>query len=227
MEQTYGYFNNLGEVTVVSLQNVWFRFLQYLPNILGALVILIIGWILASVIGGIVRRAVQATGVDQVVERSGMNARFNLSPRYHLLSRTIGALVKWLIIIATLVAVASALNLPQITDFLNQVLNYIPRAIVAVAILTIGLLAADFVANLITRTLTASKLPVRHQKTLGSVAKYAIIVFSVMAALTQLNVVPELIQIAFAGLVLALALAFGLGGREEAARLLQNLRQGQ
>jgi small-conductance mechanosensitive channel len=227
MDQTYGYFSSLGEVTVVSLQNVWFRFLQFLPNLIGAIIILIIGWILASVLGGLVRRAVQATGVDNVIERSGMNARFNLSPKYHLLSRTVGALVKWLIIIATLVAVASALNLPQITDFLNQVLAYIPRAIVAVAILTIGMLAADFIANLVTRTLTASRLPVRHQKTIASVARYAIIVFSVMAALTQLNIVPELIQIAFAGLVLALALAFGLGGRDEAARLLQNLRQGQ
>jgi small-conductance mechanosensitive channel len=225
MNQTYSYFSNLGDVTVASLQAVWYRFLQFLPNLIGAIIILIVGWVIASALGSLVRRLVERTGVDNVVERSGLNNRFNFSPKYHLLSRTIGALIKWFIIIATLIAVASALNLPQITDFLNQVVSYIPRAIVAVAILTIGILAADFVFNLISRTLTASQLPVRHQKTIASVAKYAIIVFSVMAALTQLNIVPQLIEIAFGGIVLALALAFGLGGREEASRFLQRMRQ--
>jgi hypothetical protein len=224
MEQTYGYFSNLGDVTVASLQTVWYNFLQFLPNLLGALIILIVGWIVASLLGSLVRKAVATTGIDAVVERSGLNARLNLSAKYQLLSTLIGSLVKWLIIIATLIAAAGTLNLPQISDFLNQVLAYIPRVIVAVAILTIGMLAAEFMATLITRGLQASKLPVKNKQILGTVAKYAIIVFAVMAALTQLNIVPQLIQIAFGGLVLTLALAFGLGGREEAARLLAKLR---
>ncbi len=227
MDQTYGYIANIGDVTAASLRTVWFNFLQFLPNILGAIVVLIIGWIIASLLGGLVKKLVQSTGVDGVVERSGLNTRFNFSAKYPLLSGAIGALVKWLIIIATLVAVAGILNLPQITDFLNQVLAYIPRAIVAIAILTIGMLAAEFVANLVTKSLHASNLPVKNKHLLGLLAKYAIIVFSIMAALTQLNIVPQLIQIAFGGLVLALALAFGLGGREEAARLLAKFRTEQ
>jgi hypothetical protein len=224
MNQTSGYFSNLGEVTAASIQNVWYNFLQYLPKILGALLILIIGWIVASALGRLSRRAVQTTGIDAVVERAGINNRLNLSRNYHLLSGAVGALVKWLLIIATLIAVAGILDLPQITQFLNQVIAYIPNVVVAVAILTVGLLASDFLANLITKGLAVSQLPVKNKHMLGSVAKYAIMVFAVMAALTQLKIVPELIQILFAGLVLTLALAFGLGGREEAARFFARLR---
>lgn len=227
MNQGSGYIANLGDVTLLSLQNVWFKFLQFLPNIIAAIVLLIIGWIIAVVLGNIVRRVVHATGVDTLIDRSGLNARLRLSPNYHLLSRALGALVKWLILIFTLVAMAGALNLPQITDFLNQVVAYIPRAFVAVIILTIALLAADFVADILVGAFTASRLPIRHQKTLASVARYATIVFGTMAALTELNIVPQLIEILFGGLVLALALAFGLGGREEAARFLTGLREGQ
>jgi small-conductance mechanosensitive channel len=227
MEQSSNYFSNIGDVTAASLKTVWFNFLQYLPKILGAIIVLVIGWIIASLLGSLVKRIVQATGVDGVVERSGLNTRFNFSPKHPLLSGAIGALVKWLIIIATFIAVAGILELPQLTDFLNQVLTYIPRAIVAIAILTIGMLAAEFVANLVTRSLHASELPVKNKQLLGSLAKYAIVVFSVIAALTQLNIVPQLIQIAFGGLVLALALAFGLGGRDEAARVLARIRSEQ
>jgi hypothetical protein len=225
MDQTYGYFRNLGDVTVASLQTAWFKFVQYVPQIIGAVIVLIIGLIIASILGKIVRRVIQLTGIDAVVERSNLNQRLKLSARYHLLSRMVGAIVKWFIIIATLMSVAGILDLPQITDFLRQILLYIPQALVAIIILTIGVLAAEFVRNLVIGGLEASELPVRHKEMLGTVAQYAIIVFSVMAALTQLGIVPDLIRILFSGIVLALALAFGLGGQAEAARLLGNLRQ--
>ncbi|MES2436736.1 MAG: hypothetical protein V4519_01890 [Patescibacteria group bacterium] len=225
MDQTTGYFTNLGDVTAASLQTAWFNLLQHLPKIIGALLILIIGWIVASVIGGLVKRVVRATGLDEVVERSQLNQKLRVSGKYKLLSGMIGEFVKWFIIIVVLIAAANTLNLPQVTEFFNAIALYIPRAIVAVIILVVGLLLGEFVANLVRGGLEASKLPVRHKQTLGSVAKYAIIVFSIMAALVQLNIVPELIQILFGGFVLALALAFGLGGREEAARFLASFRQ--
>jgi small-conductance mechanosensitive channel len=225
MNQDYSYFGNLGDVTVASLRTAWFNFLQYVPQIIGAIIILIIGWIVATLLGKVVQKIVELTGIDSIVARSKLNERMRLSPRYHLLSRMIGAIVKWFIIIATLMTVAGILNLPQITDFLRQILLYIPQALVAVIILTIGMLAAEFVENFVDGALTASELPVHHKKTIGSVAKYAIIIFSIMAALTQLGIVPNLIQILFAGIVLAMALAFGLGGKEEAARFLANFRR--
>jgi hypothetical protein len=225
MDQTYGYFSNIGDVTAASLQTAWFKFVQYIPQIIGALIILIIGWIVASVLGKVAQKLIELTGIDAIVERSRLNDRLKVSRRYHLLSRMIGSIVKWFIIVATLMSVAGILGLPQITDFLRQVLLYIPQAIVAVIILTIGMLAAEFVETFLKGTLAASELPIKNQQTLASVAKYAIIIFSIMAALTQLGIVPNLIQILFGGLVLALALAFGLGGREHASRFLDNLKK--
>jgi len=219
------YANNIGSITVASLQNVWFIFLQYIPQIIGAIIVVIVGWIVASFLGGVVKRIIKFTGVDEIVNRSRLNERMKIATRYSLLSGMIGEIVKWLVIIATLMAAADILNLPQITEFLRQIIMYIPRAIVAVIILTVGMLAAEFVASFLQGALTASRMPIGHKQTLSSVARYAIVIFSFMAALTQLGVVPQLIQIAFGGLVLALALAFGLGGRDEAARWLEQFRR--
>ncbi len=227
MNETVGYFNNLDEVTIASFQNLWFRFLQYMPQIIGAIIILIVGWIVASLLATVVKKIIEMTGVDKIVNKSNLNQRLSLSGKYVLLSGMVAMIVKWFIIIATLMTVADVLNLPQITDFLRDIMLYIPRAIVAVIIITVGMLAAEFVAGFLSRTLDVSAMPVQNKKTLASVAKYAIIVFSILAALTQLGIVPRLIEILFAGVVLAFALAFGLGGREEAGRFLQNFRQQQ
>jgi hypothetical protein len=227
MDQSQGYIQNIGDVTVVSLQNAWYQLLQHLPQIVAALLILIIGWIIASFIGGLVRKVVQVSGADKALERTNINQKLGISGKYKLLSGMLGQFAKWFIIIAVLIAVANTLNLPQITAFFTAIALYIPRAIVAVIILIAGMLLGDLVANVLSGSIKASKIPLHHQKTVVSVAKYSIIVFSVMAALTQLNIVPELIQILFGGIVLALALAFGLGGREEASRFLASFRQGQ
>ncbi|MBA3550691.1 hypothetical protein H0W32_00600 [Patescibacteria group bacterium] len=224
MEQTQQYFNNIGDVTVASLKTAWFEVLQYLPTIIGAILILFIGWIIAIVLGSLVQNAVKLIGLDETIERTGINQKLRVTGQYKLLSGMLGKLTKWFIILITLIAIANTFNLPQVTQFLNAVALYIPRVIVAVIILVIGMLLSDFVARILSTGINASKLPVRHRTTIISVARYAIIVFSIMAALVQLNIVPALIEILFAGLVLALALAFGLGGREEAARFLASLR---
>ncbi|MDQ3076476.1 MAG: hypothetical protein M3Q63_00255 [bacterium] len=224
MEQTQQYFNNIGDVTVASLKTAWFEVLQYLPTIIGAILILFIGWIIAIVLGSLVQNAVKLIGLDETIERTGINQKLRVTGQYKLLSGMLGKLTKWFIILITLIAIANTFNLPQVTQFLNAVALYIPRVIVAVIILVIGMLLSDFVARILSTGINASKLPVRHRTTIISVARYAIIVFSIMAALVQLNIVPALIEILFAGLVLALALAFGLGGREEAARFLASMR---
>jgi small-conductance mechanosensitive channel len=227
MNQTIGYFYDIGDVTIASLQRVWANFVLYLPQIVAAILVLIIGWIIAAAVGALVRRLIAFTGIDAVVNRTQLNERLRLTPRYALLSGMVGFIVKWLIIIATLMAVADILNLQQINVFLQQVLFYIPNAIVAVIILTIGVLAADFVKGIIMTALNASQLQIQGKERIASIAKYAIIVFSVMAALTQLGIVPDLIRILFGGMVLALALAFGLGGREEAGRFITSFRTGR
>ena len=225
MNQAYGYFGSLGDVTVVSLQTAWYKLLQYLPQIIGAIIILIIGWIVASFIGGVVQRILYWTGVDSYADRLGVNQRFGLSPKYKIISGMLGAVVKWFLVVVTLVAAVNVLNLQQVNIFLNSVLLYIPNVIAAVIILTTGLLIAEGIGSFVGKSLQASRLPVDRRDLVGKIARYAIIVFTVLAVLTQLNIVPQLVQILFGGLMLALALAFGLGGRDEAARWLATFRR--
>ncbi|HRH26038.1 MAG TPA: hypothetical protein PLF31_01010 [Candidatus Paceibacterota bacterium] len=225
MNPTIGYFRNIGDVMLTSVQEVAYQFIVYVPQVVGAIIVVILGVLIASLIGSIVRKIVKATKVDDLIGRSGINEKLHAGSKYVLLSGALGEIAKWLIIIATLMAASDILNLPQITAFLSRILFYIPQVFVAVVILTIGLVASSFASRIVESSLQASQVNTKNRKRLASIAKYAIIAFSVMAALLQLGIAPELIQILTAGIVLALALAFGLGGKEEAARFLHGLRE--
>lgn len=218
---------DLGSAGARAIEDVWSQFIQYIPEIVAAIAVLIIGWVAASLIGTLVTRLIAFTGIDAVVTESQLNERLKLPPRsrYRLLSGFVGSVVKWLIIIVALAMASDILNLTQVNEFLGQVIAYVPRVIVAVVILTVGMLAANFVSNLLYGGLEAANLPLPNEKMLAAVSKYAIIIFSVMAALTQLGIVPRLIEIAFAGMVFALALAFGLGGKDHASKWIQDLKQ--
>jgi small-conductance mechanosensitive channel len=225
--ETINFASASRDAFVSSLQGLWFQVGLFLPKILGALVILIIGLVIAAVLGGIVRRLVAYTRIDDLFDK--LEARANLHKmgiNFNLAALT-GWFVKWFIIIATLITVADTLGLQQITLFLQQVVLYIPNVIVAIAILTIGMVAGQFVSTLISDALKASPVTARNSAAMGKIAKYAIIVFAFMAALLQLGIAPQLIQILFAGLVLTLTLAFGLGGREQAAKYIARLADNQ
>lgn len=211
-----------------TVEDLWAQIVGYVPELITALAVIVIGWILASVLGSVVRRVVQFTGVDTMVENSGLNQRLTISAQspYRLLSRFVGSIVKWLIILLALAMASDILGLTQVSEFLGQIIAYIPRVIVAVIILTIGVLLARFVSEIILAGFSTIKLPPSSERLIAAIAKNAIIIFSVMAALTQLGIVPRLIEIAFAGLIFALALAFGLGGKDHANEWIRSLRQG-
>lgn len=177
MNDTTGYFRNISDTVVFSLEDVWFSFLSYVPNVVAALIIVILGWIVATILSDIVRRLVRFTGIDSAINKTQINERLGWSDRYHLLSGIIGTITKWLILIATLMAAADILNMPQITLFLQEILFYIPQVIVAVIILTVGVIAANFVASFLEKAFTVSKLNIQAKGHIASIAKYAIIVF--------------------------------------------------
>lgn len=192
--------------------------LGFLPNLLGAVIILLVGWAIAKLLATLTDRGLDAVrfdrwmaraGVDQAIARSGVR----LDP-----SNVVAQLVKWLVVLVTLVVAADALNLPQVTAALSAIVGYIPNVIASVLILTLGALLASFIGNLIKST------PLAASDLLGQVAYWAVMIFAAMAALTQLNIAPELVQILFTAVVgavaLAAALAFGLGLRQEAADLM-------
>jgi hypothetical protein len=216
-----------GETLQLSLMRLWQNFLDYIPELLGALIILIIGVILASILGRIARRIVQAIKLDDLANQTGLKQGLEQVGLSLSFAGLIAWLVKWFFVVATLIAVVDTLRIPQVTLFLTDVALYIPQVIAAVVILGVAMVIARFVGNVVTKAVEAANVATAPANALGAIARWAIIVFGFMAALVQLGVAESLIQIFFTGFVAMLALAgglaFGLGGREHASRLLDEL----
>lgn len=210
-----------GNAISASVLNMWFIFIQYVPRLIGAVIILIIGLIIASVVGNVVRRVIHATKADELLNNTKIRSRFPANIR---ISNIIGSIVKWFIILATLLAVSDSLGLPQINGFINQILLYIPNVIVAVLILVIGGIASEMLDELVVTGLAASDMSVKYKTILGSVTRYSVLIFAVLAALTQLKIVPQLIEILFAGLVFAGSLAIGLGAKDHVNSWIGEIR---
>jgi hypothetical protein len=200
---------------------------QYIPQIIAALIILLVGWALSIIFGDLATRIVRYSGVDNWVQRAGLNQRLRLEhgSRYALLSGIIGSFVKWLVLLAAVGIAAGVANMPQVGQFIGAIFAYIPNVIVAIVILAAGFIGATYASDFAAASVNASGISAGNRDTVSSIVKYAIIIFAIMAALTQLQIVPNLIQILFAGLVLALALAFGLGGRDHANDTIRRLRE--
>lgn len=210
-----------------SFTDLWLTVAQYLPSILAAVIIFILGLVVGAILYRVVVSIIKVLRIDDALKAAGLetvarDAGFNLD-----VGRFLGTLVKWFTVIVFLVAALDILGLNRVTIFLQQVvLLYLPQVIVAVLILILAAVVAEVAKKLVANSARASGA---HTANLaGSVAKWAIWLFAVLAALSQLNVAAEFMQTLFTGLVVALALAFGLafglGGKEAAARTIERLR---
>lgn len=215
------------EVITASLQTLWIGFIGFLPSLLGAIIVFIIGWIIAALLGRFVTQIIGILRIDSILEKIGLKrtlARANLKLDS---GKFLGELVKWFFIIVFLMAATDILRLSQVTVFLKQVLLYIPQLIVAVLILLAAVLIASFLQKLVKASVEAAGFG--SANFLGSITKWAILVFAFLAALIQLGIVPSLIQTLFTGviaaLVISLGLAFGLGGKELASEILSKLKR--
>lgn len=214
------------QILQYSFQSIWVEFISVLPTIVVALLVFIVGWILGSALKRVVMGVFQALKIDSALDAAGVDV-ITEKTGYRLNSGAfIGTLAKWFVMIVFFVASLNILGLEQATNFFNDVvLGYIPQVIVAVIILFGGLIVGNFVEKLVMAGGRATSFASTHF--LAKFAHYAIVAFTVLAALNQLQIAEELVQMLFAGLVfglsLAFGLAFGLGGREEAAHYLRKI----
>lgn len=210
-----------------SLLRVWERLIAFLPNVLGAFFVFVIGLLVAAVLQRVVKRTVALLRIDELADKLDLKAVFEEAGiRLHI-GEFLGWTVKWFFIIVSLIAATDILGWEQVTDYLQEVVLYIPNVIIAVIILLAGILLGNFVRRLVHSSLSAAKLASADM--LAGLAKWAIVVFTFMAALVQLQIAPDLIRVLFTGLVAMLALAgglaFGLGGKDHASRLLDKLQE--
>ncbi len=221
-------FTTWADVLNQSFQNMFYGLMAYLPNLIVAFIIFIIGWIIGIGIGRVVEQlinslrldqAFRAAGAERVIERAG----FKLSS-----GKFLGALVKWFIIITFLVASLNVLHLDVVNVFLRDVvLSYLPQVIVSVLILLAAAVLAEIVHHVVEGSAKAARLS--SAGLLGSVARWSIWIFAILAALHQLQVAPLFVQTLFTGIVIALSLAiglsFGLGGQQAASRYIEHVRE--
>jgi hypothetical protein len=217
-----------GDVLRTSFQDIWIGVANFIPSFLAAVVLFLVGWLIAVILGRLVAQiiktikldvALQSAGFDKVVERAG----FALDSGAFL-----GALVKWFFIVVTLVASLDIIGLTAVTGYLSEVvLGYLPKVIVAAIILLVSIVIASAVQKLVVSSAKAANLTSAH--VLGEITKWAIWIFAFMFALSQLQILNSFIQPLFIGIIaalsLALGLSFGLGGRDAAARYIEKVRE--
>ncbi|HET9520157.1 MAG TPA: mechanosensitive ion channel [Candidatus Limnocylindrales bacterium] len=209
-----------GDAVFLSLSNALNTFLNAIPQLIGALLIIIIGWLIAGALARLVSELLRRAGADRVFAERGGEVYGAQSARIKP-SLVAGELVKWLVRLVFLVAAANVLGMTQISELLNQVLLWIPNLIVAAVILLIAPLLARFVRGGI--EVGAGQMGFTNAPLLGRIAEIAIIAFAVVIAINQIGIAANLVNTLFIGIVgamaLAFGLAFGLGGRDVAAEL--------
>jgi len=214
------------EVTTV-VTGAWNAFATkitaFLPELIGAIIIFVVGWIIARLVKVGVEKLLRLVRFNTATEKTGVNKFLKKGEIVKAPSEIVGTLVYWFIMILVLIASLDALGLPIVSDMLNSIFLYIPNVVAAIIVLVLGLLMGNLLAAVV-RT-AASNAGLKNAEGLGKISLYAIVVFVSAIALIQLGIGEEIVASAF-GLVfgaaaLALALAFGLGGRDVAAEYLK------
>ncbi len=215
------------DILRLAFADMWASALLNLPRIGVAVIVLIVGFILANVLKTAVLRGVRLLKVDELLEQLEIKKMLEKTGLTIDTGEILAFLVKWVVVIMALIASADILEWHQITVFLSAVVAYIPNVLIAVVILIVGVMVANLLENLIRSALTATKM--KSAGFASGIAKWSLLVFSFMAALIQLGIARELIQTLFTGFVamvaLAGGLAFGLGGRDHAKKVLEYLEK--
>jgi small-conductance mechanosensitive channel len=219
--------NKSNEILRQSFQEIWLGTVNFLPKILVAFVIFVIGWLIGSALSSLIERVSKAIKLDNVLKSAKIDlflekAGFRLNSGVFL-----GGLVKWFIIVSFLVASFDVLGLDQVNRFLqNVVLDYLPQVIVAVLILLVAAVIAETMKKIVVGAARAGGIT--SANFLGGITKWAILIFAGLSALFQLGIAAAFVQTLFTGVVvslsLAFGLAFGLGGQEAAAKLIDKIK---
>lgn len=216
------YINILGQ----ELIDVSAKMVGFLPNFLIGVLILLIGWLFAVILGRATIHIFDILGLDNFFGKAGLNRLSRKSGHRLSVGVIAGAIVRWTVIIAFALAAANVFGLYYVSSFLVGILNYLPSVFIAGFILIVGNILANFVEKLIDGSVRAAGLRVSIA---GTIAKYAIMVTAVLAALNQLDIVTTFTNAIFIGFIgavsLAIGLAFGLGGKDAASRAIEKIEK--
>lgn len=217
--------NTWSEVLSLSFRNLWLGVVDFVPNVVVAIVVVFLGWGIGVLFGRVVSQIIKSLKLDEALQKAGVGSFLGKGGLSLNSGAFLGGLVRWFIILVFLVAAFEILGLSQVTMFLRDILAYLPNIVVAVLIL----IAASLVAEVMRKIVLSSAMTadISSAAFLGTVTKWVIWVFAVLVALSQLGIAAGFIQTIFTGLVVALSLglglSFGLGGQEAAAKVIDRV----
>ena len=199
------------------------RFAAGVPTVLGALLILVIGWIIAGALAKVVAKLAQVAHVDTLADHARVNDFLSRSGTRLKASDVLGEVIKWIVRLVFVEMAAEQCGLTQVTTLINGILAYIPNILVALLLLGVGAFLGNLLAGLVRGA--ASEAGLGNPSLLAKLASGGVMAFAIIAAVNELGVAPVVVNTLYIGLVaaisLALGLAFGLGGRETAAKLTE------
>ena len=215
------------DVTIQALQNLWQGFLIFIPVLIGAIIVFLIGWFISVGIGKLITEILKRIRFNQIFEKGGWKNALAKAEIKVDASGFIGAIVKWVLVIVLLLASVEILGLVEFADFLKGVLGYLPNVIVAALIFVVTVIVVDIVEKIARAGVEGIR--VGYGQMVSVVVKWSIWVFAVLAILHQLGIARPFMETLFAGLiamlVISFGIAFGLGGRDVAAEILQDLKR--
>lgn len=220
---------SIPDVVQQSLITLWTSVAGFLPRLVAALVVFLVGWLIAVVLAKLVWHLVKAIQLDRALESVGFKTVWEKSGHKLDSSFLFYELVKWFFLVVFLMAAADILGLERVTAFLYSVVYYFPNVIIAAVVLIIGVLVARFAERLVRGSVRIAEFG--SANTLAIITRWAIIVFTALAALSQLgfeitgDIARDVIRGFIAALALAFGLAFGLGGRDHADDYLAKFRK--
>lgn len=214
-------------ITLEALQGAWRGFLMFLPRLIGAIIVLVIGWFLAVGLGKLIAEILRQLKFNRIFERAGWKEALHKAEVKVNPSEFIGAICKWILIIVFLLASVEILGFVQFADFLKGVVAWLPNLIVASAIFVVTVILTDILEKVLKASV--KKIGVDYAGFLGVSIRWAIYIFAALAILLQLGVTPTIIDTFIKGFVgmiaLALGLAFGLGGKDAASQFIGEIKQ--
>lgn len=217
-----------GDVLVASFQDLSNAVIGFIPNLVLAIVIFLAGWVVASLIGNLVDRVVKTLKVDDVLHSAGVGSLLHKAGFKLDSGKFLGMLVEWFVVVVFLIAAFDVLKLDTVNMFLTEVVvTYLPQVIVAALILIVAGVIAEASNKVVSGGARAAGL--RSANLAGSVAKWAVWVFAIIVALSQLGIaqfyLQTFFQYAMVAIAIAAGLAFGLGGQDAAAQVIDKTRR--
>ncbi len=213
-------------ITKDALLGLWKGFIDFVPELIGAIIVFLIGWLISIGIGKLITEILRKVKFNRIFEKGGWKGALEKAEIKVDPSAFIGAIFKWVLMIVFLLAAVEILGFVQFADFLTSVLAYLPNVIVAALIFVVAVIIADILEKVVRAAVEGVR--VGYGRLVGAIVRWSIWVFAILAILLQLKIAPDLIQILVQGIigliVIAGGIAFGLGGKDIAAETLRDLK---